>query len=152
MQLKQFLTKPLSQLTYVKPPCYSFAPVKHMSSQFKFTPPYFENNTTKQSQLSPEETFQNIMDKLTPCEYDVDLRTLSVCDKMFTSLLAENYEYVKTNHNVDMNTSKILKTFSIKINENCGNGYIILHENNIAEVVQPGSGRIFVDHMIISIK
>jgi hypothetical protein len=73
-------------------------------------------------------------------------------DAQFAKLLEQNYCYVKTNYNIDMHYSKILNTFDIKLKMYGQRGVIILHENNIAEVVHYGSGRPYIDHMIISVK
>ena len=157
MQLKQFLTKPLSELTYIKPSPYDnyISSTRHtfpnIPTSSIYVPPYIENQTHQQPKQTPETIFQNIMNNATPSTYNIDLRT-TWKDNSFAELLEQNYKYVKTNYYIDMHNSKILNTFNIELQMYGERGTIILHENNIAEVVQYGSGRPYVDHMIISVK
>ena len=148
MQLKQFLTKPLSELTYVKPSPYSgYTPSINMHT---YIPPWVEDKKNIPPQETPENKFQKIMNNAILSTYNYDLRK-GWKDDMFADLLEKNYEYVKINYNIDMYNSKILRTYEIKLTTYGCTGRIILHENNIAEVVHFGSGRPYVDHMIISI-
>jgi hypothetical protein len=156
MRLKQFLTKPLSELTYVKPSPYSgyIDSVKgtfpNIPTSSIYVPPWVEDKKDIPPQETPEDKFQKIMNNSILSKYNFDLRT-GWKDDMFADLLEKNYEYVKINYNIDMYNSKILRTYEIKLTTFGQNGRIILHENNIAEVVHFGSGRPYVDHMIISI-
>jgi hypothetical protein len=156
MRLKQFLTKPLSELTYVKPSPYSgyISSVRglfpNIPTSSIYVPPGVEDKKDIPHQETPEEKFQKIMNNAIQSKYNFDLRK-GWKDDMFANLLEKNYEYVKINYNIDMYNSKILRTYEIKLTTYGYTGCIILHENNIAEVVHFGSGRPYVDHMIISI-